>query len=235
MGYPDKAVATYFGGKGAPGAYQTIINQIPACDVYVEPMLGGGAVYRNLQLPRLTVISDIDSGLIAKYNEAGHGSRDGVLLINEPYTRVIDMLDKKRPDGTVVFFDPPYLKASRKSQADVYKYEWSDDDHRNFLQYVKLLKFNVIISHYPCDFYDGWLLGWRTVDYKSMTRHGLADERLYMNYPEPTFLQDTRYVGNDFIERQRVKRKAQRWLANVAKMTNAERQAVLAAIIDKYT
>src|SRR5579871_3652416 len=63
----NKPFLTYNGGKGASGAYQAIICQIPPIKVYCEPFLGGGAVFLNLKLPARTVINDYDSCVIEKW------------------------------------------------------------------------------------------------------------------------------------------------------------------------
>ena len=36
----------YPGAKNGAGVFQTIINQIPPHEVYIEPYLGGGAIMR---------------------------------------------------------------------------------------------------------------------------------------------------------------------------------------------
>jgi len=64
-----------------------------------------------------------------------------------------------------------------------------------------------------------------------MTRGGrLAEEVLWMNYPEPVTLHDYRYLGADFRERQRIKRKTQRWTRRLQEMPDVERYAMLAAL-----
>ena len=44
-----KPFETYFGGKGSDGTFQTIINQVPKCSVFVELMAGNGTIGRLLQ------------------------------------------------------------------------------------------------------------------------------------------------------------------------------------------
>ena len=39
---------TYSGGKNGNGTFQTIINEIPRCDVYFELFAGSAAVYNNM-------------------------------------------------------------------------------------------------------------------------------------------------------------------------------------------
>lgn len=91
-----------------------------------------------------------------------------------------------------------------------------------------------MVSHYPCDLYNEGLAGWRTLDYQSMTRKGLRTERLYMNYPAPNKLQDYRYIGKDFTDRQRIKRKIDREIKKLHRLPALERNAILQALQEKY-
>ncbi len=58
----------------------------------------------------------------------------------------------------------------------------------------------------------------------------MATEWIWMNYPAPLELHDYRYLGDTFRERERIKRKSQRWVARLKKMPVLERQALLSAI-----
>ena len=68
-----------------------------------------------------------------------------------------------------------------------------------------------------------------------MTRGGgVATEHLWMNYPEPVALHDTRYLGDSFRERERIKRKRERWLTRLEKIDATERYAMSSAISDAF-
>ncbi|HEY4113012.1 MAG TPA: DNA adenine methylase, partial [Rhizomicrobium sp.] len=62
-------------------------------------------------------------------------------------------------------------------------------------------------------------------------RGGPRTEQLYMNFPEGAVLWAS-FAGKDYIDRQRIKRKAERWKKNFAVMPPAERTAVLAALLE---
>ena len=223
--------STYNGGKAGNGVYQNIINHIPKCDIYIEPMVGNGGIYHNLKLPALTVINDIDADVIAAYNAAG--SKENVLVFNYSYEHILVMCHSYA-EKKFIYFDPPYHFDTRKSKQMLYKNEWSHQDHVDFLLLANTVKCNVMISHYPCELYDTMLKGWYTHDFQSMSRNGLRTDRIYMNYPKPTILQDFRYVGADYRERQRIKRKINRHLQKLEALPADERTAILSAITAKY-
>lgn len=62
--------------------------------------------------------------------------------------------------------------------------------------------------------------------------HFLTPEWLWYNFATPVELHDYRYLGDNFRERERIKRKKTRWTARLARMPALERQALLAAIAD---
>jgi hypothetical protein len=80
--------------------------------------------------------------------------------------------------------------------------------------------------------YDDLLGHWRTIELQAMTRGGPRTEKLWFNYDI-----DRRYwagyAGKNFTDRQRIKRKAQRWGQKYRALPNAERLAVLAAIMEE--
>ena len=224
----ERTIRTYNGGKGGAGTYQTIINEIPPIDTFIEVFAGGAAVAHNLKPPGSIVINDIDAGVIDQYIYA----RYPAILTNMDYKTCIDK-HAYACSKCLVYADPPYLFETRKSQRTLYNYEWDVQDHIAFLDYARSMKCLCIISHYPCKRYDETLAGWRTVDFKSMTRNGLADERLYCNYSQPQKLHDYRYLGEDFTDRQRIKRKIQRVKTKLAMLQPLERAAFIAAVIEE--
>lgn len=226
-----KPFKTYNGGKAGNGTYQQIINHIPKHDVFIDAMVGNGGILFNLSLPGLTVINDIDGSIIQKYKFNGYST--AVIVENDDYAGIIDKYDDVIRK-VFFYFDPPYLKETRKSQKDLYKFEWEESNHTRFLTMATTVKSDVMISHYPCALYDSFLKGWKTHDFESQTRNGKAIERIYMNYSKPEVLQDYRYLGKDYRERQRIKRKIQRQLQKLKDMPADERTGILSAVIAKY-
>ena len=209
----------YPGGKNGDGVYQTIINQIPPHHVYIEPFVGSGAILRHLRPAAVRIAVDLDPTCramlpagIAFYNACGIAHLEAV----ERWT-----------GREFVYCDPPYPRGSRRSQADLYRYEMTDADHERLLAVIRRLPCAVAISGYRCRLYDYHLCTWRRIEFRAQTRGGPATECLWMNYPAPAALHDYRYLGADFRERERIKKKARRWAKNVAALPALERQAVL--------
>jgi len=219
---------TYAGGKCGNGTFQTIINEIPKIDVFVEVFCGNCSISSKLKPPAITVVNDIDSYVISQIPVPVSQS----FIIENLDWRDLLVKYNSAAGRKLYYFDPPYLFTTRKSNRPIYNYEWSMSDHIKFVSEVSVLKTNCIISHYPCDLYNTALHRWRKVEYKSMTRAGMALEAIWMNYPNPTTLQDYRYIGLNYTDRQRIKRKLARTLANIAKLPQLERSQLLEQLYD---
>jgi len=64
-----------------------------------------------------------------------------------------------------------------------------------------------------------------------MNQAGVRTEKRWFNFTVDR-LHWASYAGKNFSDRQRIKRKAQRWGKNYQAMAKAERRAVLAAIME---
>lgn len=134
------------------------------------------------------------------------------------------------PAGAVLYCDPPYVMSTRKSQAPIYRHEWSDADHERFLDWILDARCHVVVSGYWSKIYASALASWRHSSFTVGTRRGRATEHVWANFPELATLHDPKHVGAGFGERQRIKRKAARWVAMLKAMPPGERAAVLEAI-----
>jgi len=117
-------------------------------------------------------------------------------------------------ESTFLYLDPPYPLQTRKSSRDRYEHELSIKEHEMLLNKIIAAKAMVAISTYPNPLYSSHLKDWRYIDFQAMTRRGPATERLYMNYDEPEELHDYSYLGTDYKDRERIKLKFDRWVAN---------------------
>lgn len=218
---------SYPGRKGGSGSWQKIISEIPKCTRFVEAM-AGSAIISSLVTGCQIIINDLDKDVIDGIRVKGNN----VKKMNLHYQSIIDLYDYT---GSVFYFDPPYLKETRSFQGNIYKHEWNQKDHANFLKAVQTIQQPAMISHYPHQLYDYSLAGWRKISYNSMTRAGLRVENLYMNFPPPVLLQCFKNIGENFTDRQRIKRKVDRLMKRLINEPQQERAAILSAIIEKFT
>lgn len=245
---------SYPGGKSAPGVYQTIINLIPPHQVYIEPFLGAGAVLR-MKTPAATNIGvDIDLAVIATFRQS-HPPNTTLYEIFSPSTpppgqpptaRALTLIHGDAlaylasypwTGSEFVYCDPPYLMEVRSSKRKIYRHEFSSpEQHGQLLSLLKTIQAAVMISGYPSTLYEQMLPDWSTITFCAVTRAGyVATERLWMNYPPPTLLHDYRYLGKNFRERERIKRRQHRWKRRLAMMPPLEKAALLLAIQDLDT
>jgi DNA adenine methylase len=214
----------YLGGKSQAGTYQRIINLIPPHDVYIEPFLGGGAIARLKRPARLSFGVD--------KSPAVPTPPEGMTFVRGCG---IEFLEVFEFDGTeFVYCDPPYLHSTRKSRHR-YPHELSDADHTRLLRLLRSLPCSVMISGYPSALYDAALAGWNREEFEVQTRgHTWATEVLWFNYERPNVLHDLRYVGKDYRERLRIKRKIARWRARLEATSTLERAALFSALVGRH-
>jgi hypothetical protein len=212
----------YVGGKSQSGVYQRIINLIPPHSVYIEPFLGSGAIMR---LKRPAALSfGIDRSLPKMTMPAA------VTLIEGCGIEFLERYSFKGDE--FVYADPPYLLSTRGGRR-YYRHEMSDADHLRLLDVVRALPCAVMMSGYPSALYDNALTGWQREEFEVMTRgHTWAKEVLWFNYPRPSQLHDVAYVGENYRERLRIKRKRARWANRLRKMPELERAALFSALVD---
>jgi DNA adenine methylase len=218
---------------------------MPPHEVYVEPFLGGGAVMRRKRPALWNYGIDLDGEVVrraanlvargewvpAGARRAGGGDGGSEYSIVEG-DGVAWLKSRKSWSRTVVYCDPPYPMSVRSSPRRMYRYELEDGRHLELLKVLVRLPALVMVSGYPCKMYDEALSTWRVVRYRTMTRGGRqADECLWCNFPEPVELHDYRYLGRDFRERERIRRKQARWVRRLSEMTVLERHAVESALV----
>jgi DNA adenine methylase len=219
---------TYPGGKAGAGVYQQIINQIPPHRVYIEPFLGAGAVLLHKRPAIVSIGIDSDTAVIQNWNH----NQPGVIVTNDD---AISFLSGYPWQGDeFVYCDPPYLFSTRSCKRPIYTCEFGDiGQHTQLLKLLLSLPCMVAISGYQSSLYTSMLATWRTISYQTRTRGGgLVREWLWMNYPAPVELHDYRYLGQNFRERERIKRIKTRWVARLERMDDLERYALLSSIAD---
>jgi site-specific DNA-adenine methylase len=217
---------SYLGSKAASGAYQAIIAQMPPHDTYIETHLGTGVVMNNKPSAQRSVGIDVDQATLDKY----HQDIAGVELVCADAVSILESFDFDQAGRTLVYADPPYLHETRTSRKR-YRFEYSQEDHIRLLDCLRGIPAAVILSGYPSQLYDELLHDWRTLEFQVMTRGGVRTEKLWMNY-EPDAAHWASFAGVNFTDRQRIKRKANRWANNYKQQSPGERLAILAAILE---
>jgi len=223
------AVESYLGAKNGSGVYQTIINLIPPHETYIEAFLGTGAIMRRKAPALENIAVEINQKVLDKF-AAGQSEMSIRFYCCDALTFLQRFAPTKR---TVIYLDPPYMPETRTSNAK-YEHELTESDHARLLEVIKKLSSNpnvfIILSGYRNDLYQNELSNWWSHDFQAMTRGGVRTETVWCNF-EPGEQHYHTYAGKNFTDRQRIKRKADRWAKNYQAMPAPERQAVLAALL----
>ncbi len=216
----------YYGGKSGYGVYQTLINQIPPHEVYIEPFLGGGGILKHKKPACRNIGIDLDPCVIEawQYNEG----------IELHQANALSFLKKFKFAGNeFIYADPPYL--NRACKKNRYNFELTQQEHEKLLELLKSVSCKVMISGYCSELYQKELATFRTIQFQTMTRGGYPKtEWLWMNYPEPNSLHDYQYLGNNYRERDRITKKKKRWIKRLKQMPELERQSILTSIQEVY-
>jgi len=213
----------YFGSKATSGLCQPIIAMMPPHTTYIETHLGGGAIMKR-KPPALNNIGiDIDPRPLSNFD-----CHYPVNLINGCARHFLTHYDYQ--GNELVYCDPPYLLQTRTSPRR-YRFDYREQDHIELLALLKTLPCHIIVSGYPSSVYDDLLKEWHTTQLQVMNQGGVRTEKLWYNFVIDR-VHWASFAGKNFTDRQRIKRKAQRWGKNYAAMPQAERLAVLAAIME---
>lgn len=215
-------VSAYLGSKAASGLCQNIIALMPPHETYIETHLGGGAIMKRKPPAMHNIGIDLDRQALSAFR-----CDYPVQLVNACAYRFLTEYDYTGSE--LIYCDPPYLRETRTSH-NRYRFEYTQQDHVALLTLLKTLPCRIILSGYPSALYDEHLGGWRCIELQAMSRGGVRTEKLWYNY-ENDRVHWARFAGKNFTDRQRIKRKAQRWANNYQALPPAERLAVMAALM----
>lgn len=226
----------YSGGKGASGVHQQIINRMPKHSTYIETHLGGGNILIKKKPCECTIAIEIDTAALSDFKRYHNNiCNDAISFYNED---CIEVLKKyKITNDTLVYADPPYLFETRKNKKNLYNYEYEKSDHIQLLTLLNKLKCFVMISGYQSNLYNELLKKdkWYLFTFNSMTRQGVRTEALWCNFnPNNHIKHDYSYMGENFRERERLKRKSERWIKRLQTLPSDERNFLLSNITDNF-
>lgn len=217
----------YPGSKLAAGCREQIIGAMPPHDVYVEPYLGGGAIFYAKRAAAVSIVNDADADVM-RYHARHRMPRTSYLI--DDAIMLLSVLSPLLADrAALVYCDPPYHPDTRRDLR-LYKHEATAEHHVQLLALLSGMPCAVMLSGYRCALYDDELRDWHRTDYTVMTRRGTRVESLWCNFTPREAFHDLRYVGRDYRERERIKRKRQRWEARFRAMQPGERAVIYEAL-----
>jgi site-specific DNA-adenine methylase len=247
---PGKPLKNYVGSKEANGVYQRIINQIRPHKTLIVPFAGNCAITRYIKPAENTILIDKDPRVIEAWLRYLTIKKDDV-----PDSLVLNIInDDKIPSDlfckvfksgsltlfnddafngylqkyrycreTVIYCDPPYL-----IERNYYKYNFTRNDHITLLKLMMAATCDVLINSYENDLYYDMLKDWNCIKYKVRTRKSSKIECLFMNYENKDgVLHDYSYLGKNFRERERIKKKINRHYEGLLRLNPLERNAIL--------
>jgi DNA adenine methylase len=216
----------YPGGKGR--CFQHLISLMPQHQTYIETHLGGGAVLRHKRPAARNIGIDIDPVTLEKWSQYPAVGLELVCGDAVSYLRSFPF----RGDE-LVYCDPPYLTATR-SQAKIYRHEYTVDDHLALLTVLKALPCKVIVSSYESELYAEVLGDWRVVRFVGDSHTGPRVELAWLNFSEPAALHDYSFVGSDFREREKIKRRRTGLTRRIELLPHLERRAFLVDLARRF-
>lgn len=220
----------YPGSKAGCGVWQRIISQMPEHTRYFELFLGSGAVLSRKRLaPGGNVGADLDPRAISAWKRR-HRLMPQIKVMVADAGRILSTDPAMEDSDTLVYLDPPYLAETRTRAFYTYEFD-RVEQHEHLLQTVfEKTACKVMISGYDSPLYRAMLGHWRRIEYTAMTRGGPRTECLWMNFPAGLPLHDPRWIGDGFRERERIKRKRERWRRRFEAMPAEERQVIREAL-----
>lgn len=230
----------YDGGKSGNGTYHNIINHIPPHRIFMTLTAGNCGILKHIREAEWHVVNDIDPDVMRAWDATGLALQGNYDFYNLPVleflnTNLHDLKYWRQREHIFIYLDPPYLFDTRKNQMDMYRYEMTEQDHIDLLAAIHLRRdIKIMISHYPCALYNAALADWNYFDFQSITRKGLATERIYYNYDLDGRLHDYRYIGMNFRQREKYKRIKTNLVAKLERMEPVERNSVLYEIMSKF-
>lgn len=216
----------YPGGKGSLFLY--LINLMPLHEVYIETHLGGGNVLERKRPASINIGIDAYPTVIAAWRSR---TWPGLTLVHGDAARFLR--GYQFTGHELVYSDPPYLHETR-SRRDIYRFEYTRAQHIELLALLASLPCAVMVSGYDSELYRLTLEhrhGWRRHEFMAHTRGGMRREVVWFNFEPPAELHDPRYVGDNYRERERIKRKRERWRRRFAAMSAGERQTIMEALL----
>lgn len=222
----DASPMTYPGGKGR--AYQSLISLMPPHEVYIETHLGGGAILSHKRPARRSIGIDIDARAIGRWDAGDRPDVELVLGDAVTFLRSFPFAG-----GELVFCDPPYWPDTRR-RTRCYRHDYEESDHVRLLETLTALPCRVMLTGYWNATYDRMLNDWIATSYQNWIQTGPVVETVWMNFQPGSQLHDYSFVGMDFRERERLRRRRRTHVSRLERAPPLERGAILAELADAF-
>lgn len=103
-----------------------------------------------------------------------------VQIENRP---ALELIKAFNHENVLIYADPPYVLSTRARKQ--YRYEMTDEEHRELLEELCRSQAKVMLSGYDCELYREYLGGWRKVQTMARTQSGdRRVETLRMNFEQ---------------------------------------------------
>lgn len=223
---------SYPGAKGGNGVAERIISLMPVHSTYVELCCGSAVVFRKKRPAAAAILADLDPEIVslwaARFLPATVVIKaDATEKSSWPPSLKAATLDP----NTLLYCDPPYLSTPTVNGNRYPCRLDREEDHRKLIGVLRQLPCRVMLSGYASPLYNDLLRDWRCVAFSAATRGSARIECVWLNFPEGLPLHDTRFVGLDRRDRERIKRKRDRWRAKFEAMRPDERQVIYEALL----
>jgi hypothetical protein len=227
---------THFpGSKGGSGVAQWLISLMPVHRVFVEAFYGRGVISATKRPAQFNLGMELDAMTRSQIQLHPRAQSDSAtppaFAILEGDALAWLPLLRVEPDW-LIYCDPPYLGSSRSCSRRYYREEMlTTTAHDRLLSVLTALQGMVMLSGYRSDLYAARLAGWRLETFWTVNRRGKrVEECCWCNFGPPQSFHESTFAGANRTERQRIKRKAARWLSKFKSASPQERQAILAAL-----
>lgn len=221
----------YPGAKGNSGIQQFLINNIPFHLRFFELFAGTAKLFYTKKEAKASLLSDIDIRVCIEHGKEKRQKGYNVDVCHGSYDSVLHDFGLNFTRQDFIYLDPPYPESSRRG-GKLYKHEMlTDEEHEYFLSKVIAIDANIMISTRENPLYSRMLKDWRKKEFHTSDRGGNCTELIYMNYPEPEILHQYDYVGHDFTDRQRIKRKRENIVKKLSSMPAVEKMSLIDEIV----
>ena len=208
----------FSGGKGK--SYPHLLNLMPPHQTYIESHLGGGAVMRYKRAAKRQIGIDIDPFVITRWRNMSE------LPCEVVCADAVQYLDGIAVDAqTLIYADPPYVPATRR-RSRVYRYDYTDADHERLIECLRSKPCMVMLSGYDNELYQRALSKWNRIGFRAKTHAGIREESVWVNFDIPLQLHDSSHFGNDFREREVVRRRRTRLQSRIERLSPIEQHSL---------